>query len=110
LFALVVELIWAGVSTERGFSGSEIGAGAIAPFPLVLPLEHPNDKANNDDATVATNIARKDTLVRFMIALSKTDGLCEFPFERRVKLLEWISAAGWVRGEESPVERFTGLQ
>ncbi|MGD0140153.1 MAG: hypothetical protein ABSD28_14870 [Tepidisphaeraceae bacterium] len=64
----------AGLSTERGFSGSE-GAAAIG-FP---PLEHPTDKANNDVATVATNIEPKDTLARFMIALSKTDGLCEFP-------------------------------
>jgi hypothetical protein len=68
---LAVESGWAGASNERGlWGGSERGDGAMALFPPALPLEHPADKANNDDATVTTNIARKDTLVRFMIALS----------------------------------------
>jgi hypothetical protein len=75
LFALAVEPGWAGGSIERGFAGSETGAAAAG----FSPLEHPTDKATSDEATVATNIARKDTLVHFMISLSKTDGLCEFP-------------------------------
>jgi hypothetical protein len=70
LFTLAVESGWAGASNERGLWGSERGEVAMALFRPALPLEHPADKANNDDATVTTNSARKDTLVRFMIALS----------------------------------------